>query len=96
MKCYALDGSEVTLDEVAEDKDRADDSRRDISRAEMNAFDGLGPETRSVLSGAPVSLDARKLVAEVGGSTPTIRHMDASISSTLRTMIAAEYGPRSA
>lgn len=62
------------------------------AKLEMSVYDNLGPLTRHVLSEAPESLDALKLVQELKASAPVLRRIDAQVAKELTDMISREHG----
>ncbi len=61
-------------------------------RAEMRAFDALGPLTRRVVSEAPCMLDARKIIDAAGIPVDQLGLYDEELSASIAIMIEKEYG----
>ena len=61
-------------------------------RAEMAAFDALGPLTRRVVSEAPCMLDARKISDSAGIPNDQLGLYDETLAASIRDLIEAEYG----
>lgn len=76
-------------------EDVSSKERKRLIREEMRVYDALGPNTRKVISDAPVSLDARKLPNMTQMSLSTLQRRDDYIAVSLRRMLEAEYGSTS-